>query len=95
MVRGSAATSYTYAATPHFEDAAQPGAEWEQYRVNVSNILRFGLVHRTFVEDPPTPSIYVIWLLGSLGWSFRHASLADLLWNEHLGPNVEVFYLLE
>ena len=36
MVRGSAATSYTYAATPHFEDAAQPHAEWEQLRVNVS-----------------------------------------------------------
>lgn len=35
MVRGSAATSYTYAATPHFEDAAQPQAEWEQLRVNV------------------------------------------------------------
>ncbi len=66
MVRGSAATSYTYAATPHFEDAAQPGAEWEQYRVNVSNIRDLAWCNPTFVEDPPTPSIHDIWLLGSL-----------------------------
>lgn len=58
MVRGSAATSYTYAATPHFEDAAQPHAEWEQLRVNVSTseVWVFGLVHPTFVQVPPIPS---------------------------------------
>ena len=64
MVRGSAATSYTYAATPHFEDAAQPHAEWEQLRVNVSR-SEVELGASTFVQVSSTPSTCVTRLLGS------------------------------